>query len=169
MRNEVTYGLLLPFTYGKGNPEYVSVTTPAAGATASYIIPGSFAARVLAARLSITTDANVANRLVTLDYIDSRGVTRLRNGVGNVITASTTAQTFEWDCNRTIAEWATNTPIFAPVAPLILYPGWSVKFNVTNVQATDAISGLSLWVEQFQTGPRGYQLGVGPVDSGGTD
>jgi hypothetical protein len=159
-RSEATYGLLLPYSYGKGNPEYVTVATPAAGATASYIVPGSFACRVIAARLSLTTDANAANRLVTVDYIDSRGVTRLRNGAGVVWTANTSAQTFEFDANRTIAEWAANTPVFAPIAPWFLYPGWSVKFNVTNIQATDAISGLSLWVEQFQTGPRGYVLGV---------
>jgi hypothetical protein len=159
--------LLLPYSYGKGNPEYVTVATPAAATAASYTVPGSFACRVIGARLSITTDANAANRFVSLDYIDSRGVTRLQNGAGLVVTANTTAQVFNWDCNRTVAEWATNTPVFAPLAPLFLYPGWSVKFNYTNPQAADAISSLSLWVEQFQTGPRGYVLGVAP--DGDTD
>jgi hypothetical protein len=161
-RSETTLGLLLPFTYGKGNPEYVNVATPAAGATASYTVDGKFAVRVLAARLSITTDANAANRLVTLDYIDERNNTRLRNGAGLVVTANTSAQTFEFDAHRGVAEWAANTPVFSPLAPFFLYPGFSVKFNVTNIQVGDAISALSLWLEQFQTGPRGYVLGVAP-------
>jgi len=160
-RSEATYGLLLPFAYGKGNPNYVPVTTPAAGANASYTVTGGFAVRVLAARLSITTDANVANRLVTLDYLNGRGQVMLKNGAGVVLTANTSAQTFEFDAHRTVAEWAANTPVFAPLAPWFLYPGDVVRFTVGSIQATDAISGLSLWLEQFQTGPRGYVLGVG--------
>ncbi len=116
--------------------------------------------RVLAARLLITTDATVANRLVTLDYLDARGVTRLRNGAGLVLVASTAAQPFEFSAHRTSAEWAANTPVFAPLAPVFLPPGYIVRFNVTNIQAADAISGLSLWVEKFPTGSGGFS-GVG--------
>jgi hypothetical protein len=157
-------GLLQPFAYGRGIVQYLDVATPAAGATASVVVDGRWWLRVLAARLTITTDANVANRLVTLDYIDARGVTRLRNGAGLVVPASQTAQAFEWDANRTAAEWATNTPVYGPVAPWFLAPGWVVKFNVTSIQATDAISGLSLWVETFGTEPGAYPIGPGYPD-----
>jgi hypothetical protein len=116
---------------------------------------------VLGARLLITTDANAANRLITLDYIDAKGTTRLRNGAGLVVTANTTAQAFEWNSYRTVAEWAANTPVYGPVAPFFLAPGWTVKFNVTSIQATDAISGLSLWVETFGTETGAYPVGSG--------
>jgi hypothetical protein len=158
---DAVQGLLLPFSHGRGNPEYVAVTTPAAGATASYTVDGRYAIRVLAARLSLTTDANAANRLVTLDYQVRGGITLCQNGSYVLVTANTTAQVFQWDCHRSVAEWQAGTPVFMPCAPLFLYPGSTVKFNVANIQATDAISGLSLWIEQFQTGPRGYPLGVG--------
>jgi hypothetical protein len=88
---------------------------------------------------------------VTLDYIDAKGTTRLRNGAGLVVTASTTAQAFEWDAHRTVAEWATNTPGVWAGRAVLPAPGWTVKFNVTSIQATDAISGLALWVETFGT------------------
>jgi hypothetical protein len=154
-------GLLQPFAYGRGVVQYLDVATPAAGATASVTIDGKWWLRVLGARLLITTDANVANRLVTLDYIDAKGTTRLRNGAGLVVPASQTAQAFEWDAHRTVAEWTTNTPVYGPVAPWFLAPGWTVKFNVTSIQATDAISGLSLWVETFGTETGAYPVGSG--------
>lgn len=157
-------GLLQPFAYGRGVVQYLDVATPAAAATASVIVDGKWWLRVLAARLSITTDANVANRVVTLDYIDARGVTRLKNGTSALVLASTTAQTFEFDAHRTVSDWNTGTPIFAPLAPWFLAPGWVVKFNVTNIQAADAISGLSLWVETFGTEPTAYPIGPGYAD-----
>lgn len=158
---QATEGLVQPFGYGLAYPDWLDVPAPAAGATASVTVDGRWYMRVLAARLSLTTDANAANRLVTLDYIDARGVTRLRNGAGVVVTANTTAQTFEWDANRTVAEWAANTPVFVPCAPWLLSPGFTVKFNVTNIQATDQISALNLWVEKFPTGGQGYRTGAG--------
>jgi hypothetical protein len=145
------YGPVQPFGYRTGYPDWLDVPTPAAGATASVTVDGRWWLRVLAARLTITTDANVANRLVTLDYIDGRSNTRMRNGSALVVTASTTAQAFEWQAHRGASEWAANTPVYAPLAQWFLPPSWVVKFNVTNIQATDAISGLSLWVEKFQT------------------
>lgn len=156
----LTEAVVEPFGYGLAYPDWLDVTAPAAGATVSVTVDGRWTMRVLAARCTLTTDANVANRLVTLDYIDARGVTRLRNGAGVVWTANTTAQAFEFDAHRTVAEWAANTPVFAPVAPWLLPPGFTVKFNVTNIQATDQLSAVSLWVEKFPTGARGYPQGM---------
>lgn len=157
-------GLAGPFAYGPAYPQWLAVTTPAAGATASVTVDGKWVIRPVAARLSLTTDANAANRVVTVDYLDSKGNTWLRNGAGLVVTANTTAQTFEFNSARTVAEWAANAPVFAPLAPYFLPPGFQVKFNVSNIQATDAISGLTLWFETFQTDdfpPAGLPAGSG--------
>lgn len=163
---QVTEGLVQPFGYGLAYPDWLDVASPAAGATASVTVDGRFSLRVLVARLSLTTSADVANRLVTIDYIDGRGVTRAVNGAGVVVTASTTGQAFEFDAHRTVGEWAANTPVFAPLAPWILPPGSVVKFNVTNIDNTDQISGLSLWVEKFPSGARGYPQGPVVADNG---
>lgn len=135
---------------GMSYADWLTVDTPAAGAAATYTVPGQFAARLLAARLTITTDANAANRFISLDYIDTRGTTRLRNAAGLVVTASTTAQAFEWSAQRTVSEWAANTPVLVPLAPWWLPPGFKIKFAVDSIQATDAISGLSLWIETMR-------------------
>jgi hypothetical protein len=149
-----------PFGWGLLYSDVIAVATPAAGANAPFTVPGECWLRVVAARLSLTTDANAANRLVSLDFVDGRGSTRVRNAASVVVTASTTAQTFEWSRNRTIAEWNTNTPVFAPVLNMFLPSGWVVQFTVDSKQATDQISGLSLVVEKFPTGAKGYPQGV---------
>jgi len=157
---QVVESLVQPFGYGIAFPDWLDVATPAAGATQTVTVPGEYYYRLVAARLLITTDANVANRLVTLDYLNARGTTYLQNGAGVVVTANTSAQVFQWDANRTSGEWAANTPIFAPLSSVFLPPAFVIKFNVLNIQAADAISGLRLWVEKFPTGGRGYPQGA---------
>ncbi len=159
MRNNV-FGLVGPFGYGPAYPAWLDVTSPAAGAQASVTVDGRWQTRVVGARSILTTDANAANRSHTIDYLDNNGVVRLRNGAGVVWTANTTAQTFEWSSERTLSEWAANTPVYVPLAPFFLPAGWSIRFTVTNIQAGDTLTGLSLWVEQFETGRGGFGIGV---------
>lgn len=159
----VTEGIVQPFGVGLAYADWLDVTTPAAGATASVTVGGENFVRVMAARLVITTDATVANRLVTLDYINARAVTYVQNGASVVVTASTTAQVFEWHRNRTVAEWNAGTPIWSPLLDELLPPGFVIKFNVASIQTTDQISGLRLWVERFPSGARGYPQGQVPA------
>jgi hypothetical protein len=155
------YGLVQPFGYGLAYPDWLDVTTPAAGANASVVVGGENSIRVVAARATLVTDANVASRVLTLDYLDGRGNTRCRNGAGVTVTASDTGETYEWNNSRGSAEWNTGTPVFAPLAPLLIPPGCTIRFTVTNIQAGDQLSALSLWVERFPTGDNGYPLGAG--------
>lgn len=158
-----TQGILEPFAVGLGFADWIDVPTPAAGLTASVTVEGQWYMRVLAARLTITTDANAANRLISLDFINGRGITYVQNAAAVVVTASTTAQVFEWDIGRTVSEWNTNTPVWSPLQNFLMPPSFTVKFNVTSIQATDAISALRLWVEKFPTGPRGIAQGAVPA------
>lgn len=135
--------------------DWIDVATPAAGAAASVTVDGAWYLRVLAARLLITTDSNAANRLISLDYINGRGITYVRNSGGVVIPASQSSQAFEWNYQRTVGEWATNTPFFFPCLDMWLPPGFSVKFAVDNIQVGDQISGLRLSVMKYPSGVEG--------------
>ena len=159
---DTTAGLLYGLGYGAGSTSVVSVASPAAGANATYKIEGGRAARLLSARASLTTDASVANRFLSVDYINGRDQTYCRNAAGVVVTASTTGQTFEWNAARTVAEWAENTPVFAPLLPAFLMPGDYVQFTMDNKQATDQLSGLVLYLEVYEIGDHGYELGAVP-------
>jgi hypothetical protein len=152
-------GLLAPFGYGTGYQDFIPLTTPAAGANLSFTVESRALIRILAARCSITTSATVANRFVSLDYLNARGVTQVRNAAGLVLTASTTAQVFEWNSARSRSEWAANTPVLVPVLPMFLAPGEIIQITLDSIQAADQISAASLTVERFDTGSVGYERG----------
>lgn len=155
-----TSGILAPFSVGRGFQDFVPVATPAAGSTASFTVPGEFSMRVLAAMATITTSAAAANRFVALDYLWGGTTTFARNGAGLVVTANTTNLQLSWSFERTQAEWAANTPVLAPCLAVDLPPGTVVRFSVDNIQAADQLSALSLLVEKFETGDRGYPRGI---------
>jgi hypothetical protein len=152
-------GLLEPFSYGRGWAEVVRGDQPAAGASFSLTIAGVFAARLLALTYRLVTDANPANRAVTLDYDDGNGSLFAREGAGLVVTASTT-QDFAGQHRRGVAEWAANTIVFHPVPAVILHQGQKLQLNVANIQAGDQLSRIVLRLERFPSDVLDYPEGV---------
>lgn len=136
---------------GRGLTDWFSVSDPAAGANTSFTVGGRNVEglRVLAARATLTTDANAANRLVSLDYIDARSVTRVRNAATFLVVANTSALVFQFDQAHSVTDHATGTPVFAPLVDVILTPGWTVQLTVDSKQATDQLSAISFVVESF--------------------
>jgi hypothetical protein len=132
---------------------YVDVPQPAAGANATFTDGLSWVFRVVAATAQLDTDANAANRLLSLDYLKTGGPTYLRNAAPVLVTASQVAQVFEWAKSRSVSEWNTGTPIFVPVEPLWLTAGMTVRFTVDAIQATDQLSNVRLIVEVHPADP----------------
>lgn len=162
-----TQGLLQPFGRGAGYQDFVPLTAPAAGANLSFTVEARNYVRVLGARCNITTDANAANRFVSLDYINPRGQTMMRNAVAFVLVANVTNQKYEWSAQRSDGAAVANTPVLAPVMPLFLAPGTLAQITIDNIQAGDAITLASLVVERFDTGSLGYSAGF--VSDDGTE
>lgn len=141
-----------PYRYDEGWVDYVDLAQPSAGANKSFAVPGQYGVQVLAARATLSTDANAANRLVSLDFVTPNGVTRVRNCAGVVWTANTSSQTFVWNCAWSVSEWAANTPVLMPVNELLLPPTWLIQFTIDNIQVGDQLSALSLVVNKVPTG-----------------
>lgn len=154
----VTTGILAPFSAGLGFQDFIPLPTPGAGANASFTVPGDFSMRILAATGTLVTAAAAANRFVALDYI-IRGTTVVRNACAFIQTASLTVA-YHWNFERTHGENAANTPIFSPLLGIDLQPGYVVQFTVDTIQGADQLQSLSLLVEKFETGDRGYPRGI---------
>lgn len=152
-------GLLEPFSYGRGFEEIQYGTQPAAGASFSLTVPGAFDTRLLSITYRLVTDANAANRAVTVDYDDGNGQLFAREGAGLVVTANTT-QDFAGNVGRGVAEWAANTIVFHPLAESILEGGQKIQINVANIQVGDQLSRIVLKLERFPSGVRDYPEGV---------
>lgn len=159
----VTQGLTEPFQEGLAFQDTLLPADPAAGANLSIVVGGENWIRVLSAIATISTDANAANRFVSLDYISARGTTYVRNAAGLVVTANTTNQVFVWSEQRTDAQWATNTPVLVPVSSIFLPPGDTIRITLDSIQVGDTIKSASFVIERFPTGPRGQPVGVVPV------
>lgn len=128
--------------------DFVDVASPAAGANATYAVQGVVAVRPLAARATLTTDSNAADRFLAVDYLKAGGASYVRNGDGPAITAATTAQAFEWSANRGQGAWVSGGAIFLPLLPIWLPVGMAIRFTVDAIQATDQLSGLKLVLER---------------------
>jgi hypothetical protein len=157
---QVTTGLLAPFGWGLGYPDWVDVPQPAAGANASFTVDGSNYVRVIAARARLTTSVTVANRFVTLDYVDARAVVRASSGASVAVPASQTNQQHDWHYNRGAGSSGAGATTVSPLLFTFLPPGFVIRFTVANIDGTDQLSSLSLYLERFPTGVRGEPTGM---------
>lgn len=140
------------YRYDEAYVDFLDVTSPAAGANASRVVPGEFGFRVLAALATLTTDANVANRLVSLDVINANSSTRLRNPAPATIPAATSNQRYVWNSAYAAGVSITNGPMVIPVNDLLVPASWSIQITVDNKQVGDQLAALSLIVLKVPTG-----------------
>src|SRR3954471_5282930 len=105
-----------PQKYDPEPLEILKGDTPAAGANFSLTSPGRPGWRLVAVTFRLVTDANAANRSVTVDYADENAPLVASNGMQPVIAASTT-QILAFMANRGQSEWNSNSQSFHPLLP----------------------------------------------------
>lgn len=128
----------------KFDPEPLEVvlgTAPAAGANFELVTPGRPGWLLVAVTFRLVTDANVADRGVTVDYDDGNGSLFGSNGFGAVVQATTT-QLFAFQANVGQAAWNTKGQTFAPLLPVEFQGGQKLQINVLAKQATDQLDKI---------------------------
>lgn len=159
----VTEGLLGPFAYGRGFLEVETPANPAAGANFSKTVDGRYVSRLVAVTFTLVTDANVANRVVSVDIQDGNGKLLNSRGPAVQILAGTTQQ-FSADVNRGGDDWISGGNVFFGLNSYYLEPGRLVAITVASKQVGDQLSAIVLSWERFPTGPRGYPEGAVGAD-----
>src|SRR5690349_17066636 len=133
---------LRPTPYGIGLPLFVAGAAPGANTNFSLSIDAFFVQVLRTIRFTLTTDANAANRIVTVDYVTGDNLVACSNGAGVLVTASTTA-TFQGRSNQGFSDFTSSgtdlTPIYFGVEPVLLPGPWKVQINVANKQAGDTL------------------------------
>jgi hypothetical protein len=157
---QVTYGLLEPFSHGRGFQELVSPANPAAGAGLTHKIAGKWASRLIACSFTLTTSSNAADRVVTVQYATAGGTVYGADGAAVAVEANTTAQQFYGTSGRGSSEWNTSTPVFFSLWGGFLYPGFEIIMNVANIDTTDQLASIELFFERFPVGAEGYPIGA---------
>ena len=132
-----------------GELQILTPDNPAAGANLTLTLPPAHYTILQSVQFALTTDANVANRYVNVDYLGRGGVQNVRNAATVLVTASTTSQVFQFDPVHTVSEWNTGTAVYAPLLDMPLPAGWAVKITIDSIQAGDQIASVKVTAYQF--------------------
>lgn len=139
----------------KANVPYLKahpVASPAAGAEFTISAPGQGLWRLLSIAYTLTTDATVSNRATGLLLDDGTNVV-WRSCAAQVQTASLawTYSAFQGAGNSDNTGVSNYFPL--PDSGLWIPAGWRLRSDSNNLQAADAYSAITLFVEEFPNGP----------------
>lgn len=145
-------GYALGQSFGYGLTEQSTITpgqgsaaaAPAAGASYTLTLERYNWWRLVFCTFTLTTDANAANRYVTVEYPGGDGVSVLADAAAVIVTASTTNQRYVGSLNRGVSEWNANADVLFPLSGIMLEAGRTVKINVANIQVGDQLSKIRL-------------------------
>lgn len=143
------YALTQPVQAGLGFQDPLNIANPGANTNVVYPIDGRGLRRLVSLVFTLHTDANVANRYVTVEYVGGDGLAFSVNAAGVVVTAGTSAQRYAGTLGRGQAEWATGTDILFPLEALFLHPGDSLQILVANKQAGDTLTNIRGVLERY--------------------
>jgi hypothetical protein len=144
-------GLTESFGHGHGFQQPVDGTNPAAGSSYTHSLKGVFISRLRACVFTLTTDANAANRYVTVEYQGSDGTPFCVNAAAVTVSANST-QRFAGSVRRGVAEWAANTDVLFPLEDVYLEGGNVLKINVASIQVGDTLTLIRFVFDRFPTG-----------------
>lgn len=128
-----------------------SVTQPAAGAEFVISAPGQGLWRVVSVAFRLVTDANVANRSVSLVADD--GSTVVWRASASAVQAAGATIDHGVYAGSSAALLTGAVAVFAlPSDGLLLLPGWRLRSVTGNVQAGDQYSAIGALVEEYPNG-----------------
>lgn len=129
-----------------------AVAAPAAGAEFTISAPGQGLWRVVSLAFRLVTDANVANRAVSL--VASDGTTTVWRASASAVQAAGVTIDHGVYAGSSAALLTGSVAVFAlPSDGLLLLPGWSLRSVTGNIQAGDQYSAIGALVEEFPNGP----------------
>lgn len=134
-------------------PETAQTANPAAGADLAVItVPSDEQWLFMGGYLSIVTDANVANRYLTLDDLADGTNVALHLTPASAQTASQTRK-YSIGPHCVPGTLVNDTYMMAiPVRGLYLAPGAVIDINLTNIQAADDISAFTYVFKRIRGG-----------------
>lgn len=156
---EALYGLTRLVGHGRAFSEVLTVANPVAGAGFTYTVPSPYWILLDSLSFQLVSDANAANRQVTLTVRDGSGVALVTLPSASVQAASLTYQ-YSFSPSFTGFNTVVGLAVTAPLPMLFLQPGFALTLAIGAVQVTDQVSNIRLYAERFDTGPGGYEIGM---------
>jgi hypothetical protein len=135
--------------FGQLLPDHLAVANPAVGGGLVFGLDSRWWWRLVSARFVLTSDANAANRFVSVDYCDPEGTAWIRNPAA-VVQPAAIAQEYDFAQRALAVSGIAGQPDFAALARSFIPGGWQYRINVANVQVGDQLSAIRLYVEKFE-------------------
>lgn len=144
-------GFTLAQPYGYGRTEQSTIypgqspdyPAPVAGASYAFHLQRYDRWRLIACAFTLTTDATVGNRYVTIEYLAANGNSAIADGAPVLVSPSTAAARYLGSLYHTVGDWNTGTDVFFPLSGLWLETGRRITVNVTNMGSTDVLSKMA--------------------------
>ena len=115
-----------------------TIANPAAGADWSYTVPAGYSLQWESLRLTLTTDATVANRMVRIKI--TRGSTIIGSFMASAVTAANIILTITFEKGIPVNTVSTTSTLgVMPTLPPLL-PGDVIATFILNLQPGDAIT-----------------------------
>lgn len=135
-----------------GAHEVVGLSSPAAGAALTYIVPGAVQQQVLSVSFTYTASAQAANRVPFVRFLDAGGVPFCDVGTPYVLVASDSSRvTFGVGVQQFGADSAAR--IGAAIPEMWLQDGLRLQISATAIDAADTITNARLYVCQRPVQP----------------
>jgi hypothetical protein len=127
--------------YGRSFQSVVRGVNPAAGASFSLTLDSRWVWRCVSAVFTLTTDANVANRYVTMEATQDDGASYAVSAPAVVFTAGGTAR-YVGSISQGVGEWNTGTDAFFHLAPVWMFGGSILTITVGSIQVGDTLTKI---------------------------
>lgn len=146
------YALGQPYGYGLAFEQVILGANPAAGSNFVLTIDARWVWVPVSAVFTLTTDANVANRYVTVEYAQDGQNPYAVSGAAVVFTANGT-QRYAGDRARGVAEWNAGTDVLFGLAAGYLRGGSTFTIRVGSIQVGDTLTKIVLTFDKYPTDP----------------
>jgi hypothetical protein len=149
-----TQNVVPPVAGRVGYQDLLRPDAPAAGSDFTLTVTGDKALWPLSVVCRLTTDANPANRTLTLEYRDSDGTAYLIAGP-NLTIAASQQQRFAWHPEAGVGFWPVGADTaISPLPQQIIYAPNALVLHIGSVQAGDQLDLIRLSVFMYPTGPQ---------------
>jgi hypothetical protein len=128
--------------------EPITIGSPPVATGFTHTVPGASRQRIVTVSFVLVADANAANRIARVEYLNAAGAVFFAVAAPFTVTANITSRL---NFGVGIQQFGANAAaqIGASLPPLELNAGLAVRVAVTAIQVGDQISGASLFVDQW--------------------
>lgn len=134
--------------FAVGWQEPIYVPQPAAGAAWSHTVDGRYWQRFVAVTFTFTASAVVANRLITLQLVDTNGVVIIEAECGGLVAAGSFL-TVSLTSDGPAFDVGAAGHSFGYVPGFLVPPGWKWQAVVAGEDVGDQFTGIVLLVQRF--------------------